>query len=111
MVLARVVESVRDPMFSRQIMVNPLEPFSKAACSLGVSLLTPDPDGVVRHFHLSLAGQKTLAEEAVRLLKPELALPSQGLIRYTGPPNHLDTLSFFQVLDFAGPLPKALTIP
>ena len=106
-VLARVVESVRDPMFSRQIIINPLEPFSNAACGLGVSLLTPDPDGVVRHFHLSLAGQRTLAEEAVRLLKPELPLPSQGLIRYTGPPNHLDTLSFFQVLDFAGPLPKA----
>jgi len=105
-VLPRVVESTRDPLFALQIVLNPLEPLRAAACGLGVSLLTPDPDGVVRHFHLSLAGQKTLAEEVVRLLKPELALPPKGLIRYTGPPNHLDMLSYAQVLEFEGPLPK-----
>jgi adenylate cyclase len=107
-VLARVVESTRDPLFSRQIILNPLETFSAGACGLGVSLLTPDPDGVVRHFHLSLAGQKTLAEEVVRLLKPEPALrpPLKGLISYTGPPHHLETLSYFQVLSYEGPLPR-----
>ncbi len=105
-VLARVVESVRDPVFSRQIIINPLEPLRAAACGVGVSLLTPDPDGVVRHFHLSLAGQRTLAEEAVLLLQPELALPSQGLIRYTGPPNHLETLSYADVLNYGGVLPR-----
>ena len=107
-ILARVVESTRDPLFSRQIILNPLHSLSAGACGLGVSLLTPDPDGVVRHFHLSLAGQRTLAEEAVRLYKPNLTMtpPSKGLIRYAGPPNHLNTLSYAQVLDYAGPLPR-----
>jgi adenylate cyclase len=105
-VLARVVESVRDPVFSRQIIINPLESLRTAACGLGVSLLTPDFDGVVRHFHLSLAGQKTLAEEAVHLLQADLAFPSQGLIRYTGPPRHLEALSYAQVLNYEGPLPR-----
>lgn len=107
-VLARVVESTRDPLFSRQIILNPLEPLRGAARGLGVSLITPDSDGVVRHFHLSPAGQRTLAEEAVRLLKPELAFPPhlKGLISYTGPPNHLEILSYSQVLHYEGPLPR-----
>ncbi len=107
-VLARVVESTRDPLFSRQIILNPLKPLCAAACGLGLSLLTPDPDGVVRHFHLSLAGQKTLAEEVVRILKPELTFPPQfgGLINYAGPPLHLERLSYSQVLNYEEPLPR-----
>jgi adenylate cyclase len=99
-VLARVIESTQDPLFSRQIILNPLEPLCAAACGLGVSLLTPDPDGVVRHFYLSLAGQDTLPDEVVRLLKPELTFPPgmSGLIRYTGPPQHLESMPYYQIL-------------
>jgi adenylate cyclase len=107
-ILARVVESTRDPLFSRQIIVDPLESFRTGACGLGVSLLTPDPDGVVRRFHLSPAGQKTLPEEVVRLLKPKLIFPPKfsGLICYTGPPGHLESVSYYQVLAAAGPLSR-----
>ncbi len=99
-VLSRVVESTRDPLFSRQITLNPLQPLCDAACGLGVSLLTPDPDGVVRRFHLSPAGHKTLAEEVIRLLKPHLTFPPdfRGLIRYVGPPGQVESLSYHQVL-------------
>ena len=102
-VLARVIESTQDPMFSRQIILNPLDSFKTGAAGLGMSLLTPDPDGVVRHFYLSLAGQKTLPDEVLRLLKPDLALPPglSGLIRYAGPPEHLESLSYYQVLSAA----------
>jgi adenylate cyclase len=99
-VLARVIESTQDPLFSRQIILNPLESLNAAADGVGVSLLTPDADGVVRHFHLTLAGQKTLPSEVARLLRPKLALPEDftGLIRYAGPPHHLESLSFYQIL-------------
>jgi adenylate cyclase len=100
-VLARVIESTQDPLFSRQIILNPLESLGEAACGVGVSILTPDPDGVVRHFHLTLAGQKTLPSEVVRLLRPKLALPPDfsALIRYTGPPQHLESLSYYRILE------------
>ncbi len=74
-VLARVIESTQDPMLPRQIILNPLDSLKAAGAGLGMSLLTPDPDGVVRHFYLSPAGQKTLPDEVLRLLKPDLSLP------------------------------------
>uniref|UniRef100_A0A7V6DP98 Adenylate/guanylate cyclase domain-containing protein n=1 Tax=Desulfobacca acetoxidans TaxID=60893 RepID=A0A7V6DP98_9BACT len=100
-VLAKVIESTQDPLFSRQIILNPLESLNAAAIGVGVSLLTPDADGVVRHFHLTLAGQKTLPGEVVRFLRPKLSLPDdfRGLIRYAGPPQHLESLSFSQILE------------
>jgi adenylate cyclase len=100
-VLARVIESTQDPLFSRQIILNPLESLSAAACGVGVSLLTPDADGVVRHFHLTLAGQKTLPSEVIRLLRPKMTFPPDfsGLIRYTGPPQHLESISYYRILD------------
>jgi adenylate cyclase len=105
-VLARVIESTQDPLFSRQIILNPLEALNAAARGVGVSILTPDPDGVVRHFYLTLAGQKTLPSEVVRLLRPNLAFPPDfsGLIRYAGPPQHLQTMSYYQILDEGEPV-------
>jgi len=107
-VLSRVIESIRDPLFSRQIILNPLEDLCVGACGLGVSFLTPDPDGVVRRFYLSPAGHKTLAAEVMRILKPNLSLPPEfsGLIRYLGPPQHLETLSYYELLDGDEPLPR-----
>lgn len=109
-VLARLVEATRDPQFSRQIELKPLETFCSGTCGLGVSLLTPDPDGVVRRFHLSPAGQQTLPEVVVRHLKPKLAFPPElsGLISFEGPPQHLESLSYHQVLDDQKPLPPEL---
>ncbi|NWG76688.1 MAG: CHASE2 domain-containing protein, partial [Rubrivivax sp.] len=107
-ILSRVIEEVRDPLFSRQIVLHPLEELCAAACGLGVSLVNPDPDGVVRRFYLSLAGHKTLAEEVVRILKPELAFPPEfsGLIRYLGPPGQVETYSYHEVLEWEGDLPR-----
>jgi adenylate cyclase len=106
-VLARVIESTQDPLFSRQIILNPLDSLCAAACGLGVSLLTPDADGVVRHFSLDLAGQKTLADEVMRVLKPNLTFPPgfTGLIRYAGPPQSLENISYHEVLS-DGELPR-----
>jgi adenylate cyclase len=99
-VLARVIECTQDPLFSRQIILDPLESLGKGARGLGVSLLTPDADGVMRHFYLSLAGQRTLPEVVVRLLQPDLPLPPEfsALISYTGPPRHLEIRSYSQML-------------
>ena len=99
-VLARVIESTQDPLFSRQIILNPLGSLCAAAYGVGVGVITPDADGVVRHFTTSLAGQRTLPSEVVRLLGPKRALPPDltGLIRYTGPPGHLENIPYFQVL-------------
>jgi len=109
-VLARLVEAARDPHFSRQIEIKPLKDFCDGACGLGVSLLTPDLDGVVRRFHLSPAGQETLPEVVVHHLKPKLTFPRgfSGLINYEGPPQHLKSLSYHQVLNDQEPLPRPL---
>lgn len=109
-VLARLVEAVRDPRFSRQLKVNPLKMFSDAALGLGVSLILPDPDGVVRRFRLSPAGQETLPEVVVRQLKPKLRLEPglTGLINYAGLPQGLDRISYQEVLDENQPLPREL---
>ncbi|MBM4289458.1 MAG: adenylate/guanylate cyclase domain-containing protein [Deltaproteobacteria bacterium] len=106
-VLAQTLESVEDPKFRRQILVTPFSPLAAAARGVGLALVTPDADGVVRRFHASLAGQETLALVAARLFRPDLHLSASqgGLIDFAGPGRSLETVSYYQVIDPERPLP------
>jgi adenylate cyclase len=108
-ILAEDLDIVKDPHFSREILVQPYKPLRQAALALGLAVVQPDPDGVVRHFNLKIGGKDTLAAAAVRAYEPQLKLPQQvsGLIHYAGPPRSLDTVSYYQVLDKSHPLPAA----
>jgi adenylate cyclase len=108
-ILAETVDLTRDPHFSRRILVQPLPLFRRAAKGVGLAMITPDPDGVVRHFRLSLYGQEMLPAVAARSFRPHLALPSRlsGLIDYSGPNRSIDTVSYYQVVDEQHPLPAS----
>jgi adenylate cyclase len=106
-ILAQDLDMVQDPHFSRMILVQPYKPLRQASRASGLAVVTPDPDGVVRHFHLRVQGHETLAEAMAQAVDPALRLPPDlsGLINYTGPPGSLDTVSYYQVLDPVHPLP------
>jgi adenylate cyclase len=106
-ILAEDLDTVKDPQFFREILVQPVKPLRQAALALGLAKVQPDLDGVVRHFQLQVQGRDTLATAAVRAFQPGLRLPDKlnGLINYTGPPRSLETASYYQVLDPVHPLP------
>jgi adenylate cyclase len=105
-VLAKTLEVVEGPRFRRQIFVTPMPHLAAVAKDVGLAMVTPDPDGVVRRFQVQLAGQETIAAVAARLFKPELELPASpsGLIDYAGPARSLDIVSFYQVIEPDHPL-------
>jgi adenylate cyclase len=107
-ILAQDLESAEDPHFSREILVHPYPASRDAARALGLALVTPDPDGVVRHFHRRIQGNDTLAAVAAQAFQPALRLPRDlsGLIAYVGPSRSLDTVSYYQVIDPDHPLPE-----
>jgi len=107
-ILAETLEITRDPHFSRQILVQPLEAFRREARALGLIMITPDSDGVVRRFHLRLGGQETLPAVVAQSLWPPVPVPPDlsGLIRYVGPPRSIDIVSYYQVMDPERPLPE-----
>jgi len=106
-ILGQTVDLTRDPRFARKILVQPLPALQRAARGLGLMMLAPDADGVVRHFRLRLSGQETLPAAAVRAFQPQTSLPADlsGLINYVGPQRSIDTVSYYQVLDEEHPLP------
>ena len=106
-ILAQDMEVAEDSQFSREILVYPYPAFRDAAHALGLALVSPDPDGVVRHFHRRVQGNETLAAVAAQVFQPAPRLPQDlsGLIAYVGPPRSLDTVSYYQVLDIDHPLP------
>jgi adenylate cyclase len=108
-VLGLTFEVAQDPRFTRRILVAPEKTLASAARQQGLSILTPDADGVVRRFHLSLGEQETLPLAAFRLIRPRTALPSRltGLIDYAGPARSIDTVSYYQVIDPERPLPSS----
>ncbi|OPX18830.1 MAG: hypothetical protein BZ151_12470, partial [Desulfobacca sp. 4484_104] len=87
-ILGQTLEVTSDPRFARRMLIKPLEPLCQEARGLGLMMVTPDADGVVRHFRLRLDGLETLAAAAVQHLTPPLVLPTDvsGLINYVGPP-------------------------
>lgn len=106
-VLAQTFEVVQGPGFNRQILVTPLPLLATAAKGVGLTMVTPDPDGVVRRFQVELAGQQTMALLVARLFNPQCHIPSScsGLIEYSGPAHTLDIVSYYQVVDPNYPLP------
>lgn len=108
-VLASTIEVAEGPRFRRQILVQPLPELAAAAGGVGLAMVTPDPDGVVRRFRTTLAGQETIAVAAARLFRPEGAIsPAQsGLINFVGPSRSLHTVSYYQVIDPDYPLPAS----
>lgn len=100
-VLARTIEKFESPRLYRQTLVEPLEAFSQAASGVALFVVTPDPDGVVRRFHLSLGGLDTMPALAVRLLQPQTFISPDlvGLINYSGPAGSIDTISYYQLME------------
>ena len=108
-VLGQAVELTRDARFTRRILITPYQPLQQAARGEGLCTISPDADGVVRRFRLSLGDRETLPLAAFRLLRPGASLPPSlsGLIDYVGPPRSLDTVSYYQVIDPDRPLPAS----
>ncbi|MFZ2088918.1 MAG: CHASE2 domain-containing protein, partial [Desulfobaccales bacterium] len=108
-VLGLTFEVARDPRFVRRILISPHAPLEKAAKQQGLSIITPDPDGVVRRFHLRSGETETLPLSAFRLLRPQSSLSPRltGLIDYAGPGRSIDTVSYYQVIDPERPLPSS----
>ena len=106
-ILAKTLEVQEGPNFRRQIIITPLPQLAAAAQGVGLAMITPDPDGVVRRFKVNLAGQTTLSALAARFFNPQLDIPDTlgGLIDYFGPAGSLETVSFYQVIDPDRPLP------
>ena len=106
-VLAAALEIVDDPAFSRQVRIDPLPRFARAAAGLGLAVLTPDPDGTVRRYAARHAGLPTLAGAAAALVSGGAVPDAAGLIDYPGPPRTIDTVSYADVIDADHPLPAA----
>jgi adenylate cyclase len=108
-VLGQALEVTRDPRFTRRILITPYTPFQLAARAQGLCTITPDADGVVRRFHLSLGGRETIPLASFQVVRPGTSLSPtlSGLIDYAGPPRSLDTVSYYQVIDPERPLPTS----
>lgn len=108
-ILGQTMDVTQDRQFSRRILVQPLPALSRAARGLGMMMLTPDADGVVRHFRLRVFGQETLPAAATSAFRPQTSLPPDlsGLINYVGSQRSIDTVSYYQVLDEQHPLPSS----
>ena len=110
-ILGTTFETAKDPRFTRRVLITPLKAFQRAARAQGLCMITPDYDGVVRRFRLSLGGRETMPLVAYRLMRPGSALFPHltGLINYAGPARSIDTVSYYQVIDEERPLPKSRT--
>jgi len=106
-ILAQVLEVTQDPAFARMVLVQPHEEFRRAALGVALTRLTPDHDGVVRHFGTQLGGRDTMPAMVARRFRPGLPLSPKltGLIKYVGPPRSIKTVSYYQILDAEHPLP------
>ena len=100
-ILASTVEFSESAQAASQIMVQPFGPFRKAALDLGLTLVTPDSDGIVRRFNCYLGDEDTLPKIVAQHYRPNLSIPSHlcGLIHFTGPPGHIQTISYSRLLE------------
>jgi adenylate cyclase len=92
-ILATTIESSESTQVARQILVQPYPLFRQAALGMGLTLVTPDSDGIVRRFHCRLGDEETLPETVVHAYLPDLVIPPRlcSLIHFTGlrTPVHL----------------------
>jgi adenylate cyclase len=100
-ILATTIELTENRHVRRQILVQPYQPFRAAARAVGLTLVTPDGDGIVRRFSLRFREEKNLSEVVARCYRPDLEVPSNlsGFINFTGPPGHIYTISYGRVLN------------
>jgi adenylate cyclase len=104
--LAETVDHTDDNLFSRTIRLRPLGLFADSCRGTGLAMITPDNDGVVRHFQVQIMGASTLPASAVLAAgKPDLPSGSSGWIKFVGPARSIDTLSYYQILDNEHPVP------
>jgi adenylate cyclase len=104
-ILATTIEISETKHISQQILVQPWAPFRQAARGIGLTMVTPDGDGIVRRFYLHPSEEVTLPEIVARNYLPDLAIPPNlsGLIHFTGPPGHIDTVSYSRLLERPDP--------
>jgi adenylate cyclase len=104
-ILASTLEISESPQMTREILVEPYAPFRHAALGLGLTLVTPDTDGIVRRFHCHLGNKETLPETVVHAYKPNLTIPHHlcRLINFTGPPGQINTVSYSRVFEGLDP--------
>ncbi len=95
-ILSTTIELSENTHVRRQILVQPYEPFRAAARGVGLTLVTPDGDGIVRRFSLRFREEKNLSEVVARCYAPDLKIPPNlsGFINFTGPPGHVYTISY-----------------
>jgi adenylate cyclase len=108
-VLGLTFEVTKDPRFTRRILVSSLPLFQRAAKQQGLCIITPDADGVVRRFRLSLGGRETIPLVAFRQVRPQTPLSPHltGFIDFAGPARSIDTVSYYQIIDAERPLPSS----
>jgi adenylate cyclase len=104
-ILATTVEFSENAQVARQILVQPFAPFRAAALDLGLTLVTPDSDGIVRRFHCLLGDEDTIPKIVALRYRPNLKIPDHlcGLINFTGPPGHIQTISYSRLLENSEP--------
>ncbi len=106
--LSQTFEVAEDRQFSRRILVQPIKEFREAAKGVGLSMVTPDEDGVVRRFVPYLGGQETMPALVARAVGRPCGNPAKSsLIDYVGPPRSLEIISYYQILDPDHPFPAA----
>jgi adenylate cyclase len=101
-ILASTVEFTETSRVARQILVEPYAPFRAAALAIGLTLVTPDADGIVRRFHCNLGEEESIPIIVTRYYRPNLAIQPHlcGLIHFTGPPGHINTVSYSRLLNY-----------
>jgi adenylate cyclase len=94
-------------MFTRIIQIRPLKAFAEAAKATALAKVTPDTDGVIRHFQMRLEGEATLSAAAAANTgaNVDFSPETSGLIRFAGPARSIDTLSYYQIIDEDHPPP------
>lgn len=107
-ILASTQDVAASGSFYRKIMVEPLDSLRLAASGVGLAMITPDPDGVVRRFQTVLDGRTTLPAMALARLRAEEPTARSGLIDFAGPSMSVPHISYYQVVDPEHPLPEHL---
>lgn len=107
-VLASTLDVIDSGNFFRKILVQPM-PELREHARVGLAMITPDPDGIVRRFHLNVDGHATLPATSVLLTQANPpTCPESGLIQFSGPSMTVPHLSYYQVIDQQVPLPKKM---
>src|SRR5262245_43107487 len=100
-VLGMTVKQVEDPRFRQMQLIEPFEPFSRAAAAVGDVSLQEDRDGVIRSAWLANDDRPGLALAAWQTATGNKSPPQNGprLIDYYGPSRTVPTVSVYQALE------------